>query len=250
MITILSPAKNMKMIQYRNLNISKPINMEKTNILASILKQKQPYELENILKLNPELAFQAFANFQAFDLSRKGTPAILAYHGLLYKHLNAHDFTKSELVFANEHLCILSAFYGILKPLDGILPYRLEMNCKLKIEQKNLYEFWANIPYEFCKDECIINLASAEYARLIQSYAEKEQFITCDFLDYKKGEFKILPAYAKMARGAMARFIVKNKVNVPEKLKEFDWDDYEFSEKMSKENHFVFIRDFGLTSLC
>lgn len=249
MIAILSPAKNMQMKEYENLKISKPSNLEKTNILLSILKQKHPYELESLLKLNPELAFQAFVNFQEFDSNKKGTPAILAYHGLLYKHLNARDFTKSELTFANQHLCILSAFYGALKPLDGILPYRLELNCKLKIEEKNLYQFWEDIPYQFCKDEIIINLASVEYSKLIKSYAEKGKFITCDFFDYKKGTFKILPAFAKMARGAMARFIIKNKINAPEKLKDFCWEDYEFSEKLSKKNHFVFVRDYELTSL-
>lgn len=251
MIAVLSPAKNMKMEKCHYF-LTRPSCIEQSQLLYNRLKEFSPWELESILQCNSKIAFQAFLDYQNFDFKKEGTGALFAFQGLLYQNISPKDFTQEDINFAQEHLRMLSAFYGILKPCDGILPYRLEMQSKLKIEEKGLYTFWGKSIYEqlFQYKKPVINLSSAEYTKLIQPYVtERDCFITCKFLTYKKGKYSMIPTMAKMARGQMARFIIKNKIETPEGIKAFSWEDFTYSQEWSDEKNYVFLQDMGLEGI-
>lgn len=244
MITIISPAKNMKVNTESGLEVQKPRFLDHTKIIMEQLKQYQPWELETLMKINEKLAVQTFLDTQNFELSKKGTPALFAYDGLVFKNIAADQFSKEEVAYANDHLRILSACYGSVRPLDEILPYRLEMQCKMKVEGKSLYQFWDDTLYEslYMEDKQILNLASEEYAKTIRKYAKKDSFTDVEFLTYHKGKLKTLATWAKMARGQMVSFIIKNKIDSPKDVKAFDWNGYEFEESLSTESKYVFVQ--------
>lgn len=244
MLTIISPAKNMKIRKRDDLSLSKTAFPKETEEIIKELKKYQPYELETLMKINEKLAVQAFMDIQNFDLHKAGTPAILTYDGLVFKNIDAETFSVEEMEFINMHLRILSACYGAVRPLDEILPYRLEMQCKLKIDDKSLYQFWGDLLYKevYRENQIVLNLASEEYAKAIRKYAKYDKFIDVEFLTYRKGKLRTITTSAKMARGQMVRFITKNRIDEPEQIKAFDWNDYEFEESMSNEKKYVFIQ--------
>lgn len=244
MITIISPAKNMKVFEDTGFQMTRPRFENKTNEVMQKLKTYQPWELESLMKINEKLAVQTFLDTQNFDLSRKGTPALLAYDGLVFKNIQADHFSKEEMQYAQEHVRILSACYGSVRPLDEILPYRLEMQCKMKIGEENLYQFWGDSLYKslYGEDQKILNLASEEYAKAIRKYAKGRSFTDVEFLTYHKGKLRTLATWAKMARGQMVSYIVKNKIDDPEQIRKFDWNGYEYEESLSTESKYVFIQ--------
>lgn len=244
MLTIISPAKNMKIRKRDDVSLSKVMFPKETEQIINELKKYQPYELETLMKINEKLAIQAFMDIQNFDLHQKGTSAILTYDGLVFKHIDAKTFSVEEMEFMNMHLRILSACYGVVRPLDEILPYRLEMQCKLKLDDKSLYQFWGDLLYGevYRENQVVLNLASEEYAKIIRKYAKHDRFIDVEFLTYHKGKLRTITTSAKMARGQMVRFIVQNRIDKPEQIKAFDWNDYEFEESMSNEKKYVFIQ--------
>lgn len=247
MIALLSPAKNMQQgfPDWMGSQITQPQFMEQTNLLYQTLRALAPWELESWFRINPQLAMKAACNYQDFDSGAQGTPAIFAYSGLAYTNLHAQDFDLDEILFAQDHLRILSAFYGILRPCDGILPYRLEMACKLKFEGKSLYQFWGDRLYKalFSLEEPVINLASKEYAKVITPYLHRgNKWITCDFVTYRKGKYTTLATEAKMARGQMVRYLIQNRLTQPEQLKKFDWNGYQFVPDQSSVDRYVFER--------
>lgn len=245
MIVILSPAKNMRPGHLDGLKITRPRHLEKTRRLNALLKTYDPWELESLLSINPKLAINAWSNYHDMDLNRVGTPALLAYNGLAYHHLFASDFTLEDFHFAAEHLRILSAFYGVLRPSDGILPYRLQLQCKLKVDGKSLYAFWADMIYQdlFQTGQAVINLCSQEYAKTVSPYLlENDTFITCRFLSRRAGRLCCTATNAKMARGQMARYIIKNHITSPRELRSFDWNGYVFSQALSNSTEYVFIQ--------
>lgn len=245
MIALLSPARNMQPGSLPEGSPTSPMFIKQTKQIIEVLKTCQPWQYESLLKLTPELAWDAFARHQDFDLSQPGTPALLAYQGLAFLHLNARDFTSADYDFADRHLRIASALYGLLTPKNGIQPYRLELHCKLKIDGLSLYRFWGDQIYNelFSSGEPVIDLASREYAKLAASFLRpSDPWITCDFMTPVRGKLKTLPSYAKIARGEMARFIVKNRLENPEDLKRFSRDGYRFAEGISTSGRFVFIR--------
>lgn len=244
MITIISPAKNMKVVKRENVSLSHTVFQDKTKQIIEKLKKYQPYELETLMKVNEKLAVQAFLDIQNFDFNKEGTMAILAYDGLVFKNIGAENFSIEELEYVNNHLRILSACYGCVKPLDEILPYRLEMQCKLKLNDKSLYQFWGELLYKevYKENQIVLNLASEEYAKTIRKYAKQDKFIDVEFLTYHKGKLRTITTSAKMARGQMVRFIMENRIDEPEQIKGFDWNDYEFEESMSNEKKYVFIQ--------
>lgn len=246
MIVILSPAKNMKEIQKENIKTSKPIFKEKTEFLHKKLKLLEPWEIESLMKVNPEIAMKSFAYFNDFSFELKGYPAIFSYNGLAYKNINPDDFTDNEINFSNNHIRIISAFYGIIKACDEILPYRLDFNNKFKINNMNLYKFWGNLIYNetFKTRQPVINLSSSEYYKTIIPFLkENDTFITIDFLNLRKGKLVITPTAAKMARGQMTRYIIKNKITSPEYLKKFEWNGYEYEKSISDNKKYVFIQN-------
>jgi len=245
MIAFLSPARNM---QPGRLPAGKPTPLpypEQTERLVGLLKDCPPWSFEYMLKLNPELAWEAFTRYQDLDLNRPGTPALLAYKGLAFLHLNPQDFTAADFAFAKDHLRIASALYGLLSPTDAIQPYRLELRSRFKVDGKTLYRFWGDLPFRalFSSGEPVINLASREYSQLVYPFLRPgDRFIACEFLTHVRGKLRTLPSRAKMARGEMARFLIKNRLEDPEQLKRFARDGYRFSERLSSSVRFVFIQ--------
>lgn len=247
MIAILSPAKNMLPVVRDGLVLSRPAFPEQTQQLAKLLQGYASWELESLMKINPELAFKAYLDFQEFSLRNPGTAAILTYHGLAFQHVNAPAFSPDELAFADRHVRILSAFYGLLRPLDGILPYRLEMQAKVKINGKNLYAFWGDLLYQALAKErqTIANLASAEYSKAVSPYLQPtDSWITCQFLVCRAGKWKALATESKMARGEMVRWMVQNQVQTPRDLQEFTWQDYRFAPLRSSDSLYVFTKEW------
>lgn len=250
MITVISPAKNMRHIHIENIE---PIIYGKsrhftseTNIILNTLKNYSPWELSSLMKINEKLSLQSYSYYQDFNFEDKGVCGLLAYDGLAFKNIKAENFSKEDFSFADEHVKILDAFYGIVNPLDGILPYRLEMLYPIKIQDNNLYSFWSDKIYKklYSQDNVIINLASEEYAKIIRRYlCPGDTFIDIDFKVHKDGKLKTLATYAKMARGQMINYIVKNKLNNPDDLKLFTYNNFKFNENLSSSNKYVFIKE-------
>src|SRR5690606_26757626 len=201
---------------------------------------------ENIAALNHE----RFRNFTTPFTPENAKQALLAFKGDVYTDIEVENYSTKEFDFAQDHLRILSGLYGLLKPLDLIQPYRLEMKIKLKNSRgKDLYEFWGeritkaiNADLEKNKESVLINLASNEYYKVINPKKIKGEIITPVFKDHKDGQYKIIAFYAKRARGMMANFIIKKGLRNPEELKTFEEGGYEYSEPLSNEKEWVFIR--------
>jgi len=233
---------------------SAPRYIEKSGMLLKALKSKNPFELQEILGCNEKLTQEAFLYYQEMDLlsvdlgrisQKPFAPAVLSYDGLVFRGMQPEGFSHDDLAFANENLRILSAFYGVLRPLAGILPYRLELLSKLRMEGENLYSFWDRDYYNalFEDNEPLINLASEEYAKTIRKFLLPEnRFIDIVFLSFTKGKLRVTVTQTKTARGNMAGFIIRNKIALPQDLKQFRENDFKFEESLSFHNRFVFIR--------
>lgn len=243
---ILSPAKNMKIKRYEGHKLYKPIFIKQTKDLHKILKEFSSINIESLMKVNPKIAFNTYCKFQDFDINAKMGHAIISYDGLAYKSLDAQNFTKDDVLFANENIRIISAFYGILTPLTNISHYRLEMGLKMNVNShKSLYCFWQNRIYEhlYKNNDIIINLASKEYSKVITPFlVDNNKFIDIEFYTNKNGKHKIIATSAKIARGAMANYIVKNKIKDIEKIKNFRFDGYCYNKFLSNENKLIFIK--------
>lgn len=243
---IISPAKKMKIdndiIGHRQM----PIFLEETQILLDYLKGLAYEELKSIWKCSDNLARKNFNIIKGIDLNNNLTPAILSFQGLQYQYMGAEVFTHKQLDYINRHLRILSGFYGILKPLDGVVPYRLEMQSRLLDWQyKSLYEFWEEKIAKsiFSESHCIINLASKEYSKSISKYLDESiQFISCVFGELIDGKVIEKGTLAKMARGEMVRFMAENDIDQPENIKMFNRLNYVYKEELSDDNNYVFIR--------
>lgn len=246
MKVIISPAKNMRVITGEDLTLTSPKYINQAKYLVNILKEYTPFELESLMHINPKLAMETFVDFQNWSEQNQETPALLAYHGLQYMNIAPDTFSSEDFEFADETVRILSGLYGMVKASDKVCPYRLEMQCKLDIEGKNLYGFWGDTLYKelFQNQEVVINLASKEYSSVVEPYLSPfDRMITCDFKVMKGGKLRTLATEAKMARGQMVRYIIKNRITNPEALKEFSWNDYYFEPLQSLENKFTFIRN-------
>lgn len=249
MISIISPAKNMRNLKIDNI---KPkmygesrFFTKETKEIINELKKLTPWDIQSIMKVNEKIAFQSYAYFQDFNFDEEGVCGLLAYDGLVFKNIKAEEFTSEDFDFANNHVRILDAFYGIVNPLDGVLPYRLEMQYKININDKNLYKFWEDKLYKklYSEDKVIINLASEEYAKAVRGFLDKDDiFIDIDFKIHKDGKLKTMATYAKMARGQMIKYIIENKIDNPEDLKDFTFNGYKFDHNLSTNKKYVFIR--------
>ena len=243
---IISPAKKMNMdvdsLPYRNL----PQFLPQTELLYQRLREMSYEELKALWKCNDQIAKLNFERLQTMELRQRLTPAVLAYEGIQYQYMAPGVFTYQELDYIEEHLRILSGFYGILRPFDGVTPYRLEMQAKLKLRQANdLYEFWDDRISKslFSNTDCIINLASKEYSRCVSRYLpEKVQFITCVFGERKDGKILEKGTMCKMARGEMVRYMAQCQIENPEQIKSFGQLGYRFAPEESSETSYVFIK--------
>lgn len=243
MIGIISPAKNMIPAHREGLCLTKPVYEEESRQLAHTIAQLSPWELQSLMKVNEKLAAQAYMDYQDFE-EREKTAALLSYDGLVFKQLDRQSYGEEELQYAQDHLRILSGLYGILKPLDGIRPYRLEMQTPLKLPEGNLYRFWDRKLYEqlTAQDRVIVNLASEEYARTVRKWLlPSDRFIDVEFLVWRKGKLRTLATWAKQARGQMVQFMMEHKVREPEELTAFCWNDYTYRPELSSREKYCFV---------
>ena len=203
-------------------------------------------ELKKLWKCNDQIAQLNVRRLGDMDLRKGLTPAVLAYEGIQYQYMAPGVFTDGAFAYIQEHLRILSGFYGILKPFDGVTPYRLEMQAKLKIGQcKDLYAYWGDRLAKalFAETGCILNLASKEYSICISKYLPAPvRFITCVFGEEKNGKVIEKGTLCKMARGEMVRFMAQNQIQTPEQIRSFDRLNYRFDGVRSDESTYVFLR--------
>ena len=258
---IISPAK--KMVVDTDTFICKevPCFMEKTQILKDWICGLSYEEQKALWKCNDKIAQQNAERFARMDLYRNLTPAILAYDGIQYTYMAPAVFEDGQYAYVQEHLRILSGFYGVVKPMEGVVPYRLEMQAKVAVDgTRNLYEFWGEDLYRevmdgeaadgeatdgdaIDDDRVLINLASKEYSKCIEKYLRPgDRFITCIFGELEKGKVVQKGVYAKMARGEMVRYMASINARQPEQIRGFDRDGYVFDPDRSSEKEYYFIR--------
>lgn len=249
---LLSPAKKLNFdAEIPAIDYAQPLLWDKTVQLGKVLKKLSVKKIADLMKLSLDLSqlnYQRYQDFENEQTAAISKPAMFVFNGEVYTGLQAQDFNEKELQFANHHLRILSGLYGVLKPLDFMQPYRLEMGTKLANgKNKNLYEFWGNeihnhLKSDLAPNDTIINLASNEYFKAAKGKNFKNTIITPLFKDFKNGDYKTIMVFAKKSRGAMAHYIVKNKITDPEDLKGFDVDGYSFNDQLSSELEWVFTR--------
>ena len=249
MLVVISPAKKLNSSLSIDSVPTKPIFSKNATELALVAKRLTLKELKNLMGLSDNLAELNSARFASFGKQRS-LPAAFTFAGDTYKGLNVNSLSKSDIEWAQSHLRIISGLYGLLRPLDNIEPYRLEMGSKLKTEQgNNLYEYWnkkialaINELSDETNSKVLVNCASQEYFQAVDMASLKPKVITPVFMENKNGENKIISFYAKKARGLMARYIIENKVRKIEDLKEFNFENYKYRKELSTETNLIFLR--------
>ncbi len=243
---ILSPAKKMNVNTDDLAPCGFPAFMEQTEEIVHFLKGLSYGEAKKLWACNDRIAEQNYDRLQEMDLYHQLTPAILSYEGIAYQYMAPSVFENGQFAYVQEHLRILSAFYGVVRPMDGVTPYRLEMQAKAKIAgTKDLYDYWGDRLYRAVLDDSrvIINLASKEYSRCIETYLQPEDvYITCVFGEFSGEKIVQKGVYAKMARGEMVRFMAENRIGSPQEMKEFDRLGYGFRADLSDEKTYIFIK--------
>lgn len=249
---LISPAKSLNFkskaitCEYSN---AKYLEFSK-NIMIELKKLSVP-QIENLMKISNNLANLNYERFQNWNLpfdENYTKQAVFAFDGEVYNGLNANTLELKNIDYLQKNIRILSGLYGILNPLDNILPYRLEMGTSISIKKsKNLYEFWNKIVTTHLIDELeseeeLINLASTEYFKVIDSKKIKNKIITPQFKDYKNGKLSTISFFAKKARGTMVRFAIKNKIENVDDLKQFNDDNYQFNQNLSSDLNWIFTR--------
>lgn len=254
MLIILSPSKTQDFSPLPEPTAhTTPLFLEHSSLLAAELKKKQAPELASMMELSENLAELNYSRFQQWQppfTPDNAKQALFAFKGDVYTGIAAAEYSKETLAYAQEHLRILSGFYGLLRPLDLMQAYRLEMKIKLKNSRgADLYKFWGSLLTEEInrqlrqqQKEVLINLASNEYYKALQPKHISGRIITPQFKEFKGGTYKTIALFAKRARGLMTDFILQNRIETPELLKTFGTDGYSYSELLSKEDEWVFVR--------
>ena len=243
---IISPAKKMNVdrdsLPVRDL----PVFLDQTETILRELQGRSPAELQKLWKCNDAIATVNVERLENMDLHSRLTPAVLAYEGIQYQYMAPGVFTDQQCEYIQEHLRILSGFYGVLRPFDGVTPYRLEMQTKLSVGgAKDLYTFWNSslADHLFRESDCIINLASKEYSQCISKYLRPGvRFITCVFGEEKDGKIIEKGTMCKMARGEMVRYLAEGNITEPEGIRSFDRLHYAFDPGRSDGSTYVFLR--------
>lgn len=250
MLAVISPSKTQNFDPTGVDVFTQTRQMAQSGVLVAILKQKNQAEIATLMSISAKLATLNYDRFQTFQTPftlKNAKQALLAFKGDVYHGIDAPSLSQEDLDFAQQHLRMLSGLYGVVRPLDLIAPYRLEMGTKLaNAKGKNLYQFWGDkISRVLNEDESevIINLASNEYFKGIDKTALNAKIINIAFKQLKNDQYKIIGIYAKRARGLMVRFMLKNRLTEPESLKAFKVDGYQFSASLSNELTWVFTRD-------
>ncbi|MCD2492654.1 peroxide stress protein YaaA [Lacrimispora sp. NSJ-141] len=252
---MISPAKKMKEDMDSLEICGCPVFLEEADILRRYMRSLSFQEAKKLWCCNDKIAELNYRRFQTMDLKRRLTPALLAYEGIQYQYMAPAVFESESWKYIQERLRILSGFYGVLKPLDGVVPYRLEMQARAEVSgKKNLYEFWGRKLFEEVSKETdlILNLASREYSRCITEYlaegsrisgrSGRIRVLTCRFGEGRGNRIVETGTQVKMARGEMVRFLAENQVENPEEMKGFDGLGYHFSREMSEEDCYVFLK--------
>ena len=244
---ILSPAKKMKVDTDSFPCRSLPQLLPKTEQLYERLRGMSYQELKALWKCSDAIAKVNIERLETMDLRRNLTPAILAYEGIQYQYMAPGVFSDQALAYVEEHLRILSGFYGVLRPFDGVTPYRLEMQAKLSMGQgKDLYSFWGDSIAEtlFSETDCILNLASKEYSRCVSSHLNSRvKLITVSFCERKEGKLIEKGTLCKMARGEMVRYLAEHQIQDPEQIRDFHRLGYRFSPEESNDTTYAFIKE-------
>ena len=255
MLMVISPAKT---LDYETPpatpRFTLPAHLDHASELIAQLRELSPADISTLMDLSDKLAGLNAARFGSWspDFSpANAKQALLAFKGDVYTGLHADDFNDADFDFAQQHLRMLSGLYGLLRPLDLMQPYRLEMGTKLANSRgKNLYEFWderisgwLNEALAAQGDDVLLNLASNEYFSAVKRKALHARVINTEFKDLKNGQYKIISFYAKKARGLMARYVIKERLQDPAGLKDFNSQGYRFSSEHSKADSLVFLRD-------
>jgi len=254
MLIVISPAKTLDFETESHIDdYTMPEFLDQSKKLVSALKKIKPNKLADLMSISPKLALLNFDRYHEWKIpydNEKGKQALLAFKGEVFSGIKAESYSVDDFKYAQENLRLLSGLYGVLRPLDLILPYRLEMGTKLETtKSKNLYEFWGdkitlsiNKKLKESNDNIIINLASNEYFKSINTKKLKVRIITPVFKDFHNGEYKMITVFAKKARGLMTSFILQNKITDPDQLKLFDMEKYYYNDELSSEDNTVFTR--------
>ena len=245
---IISPAKKMNIDTDTLACRSVPVFLDETAELLAWMRNLTFAQAKEVWKCKDKIAEQNYRRFQEMDLERNLTPAVIAYEGIQYQYMAPAVFGGAQTDYIQEHLRVLSGFYGVLKPFDGVTPYRLEMQAKAS-EAGDLYRFWGDKLYrEVTWEEqgggsLIVNLASKEYSKCVEKYLTSEdRYLTIVFGELTDGKVKQKGTFAKMARGEMVRYLAENDVQEPERIKGFDRLGYQFAENLSSEKEYVFLK--------
>jgi len=254
MLLLLSPAKKLDYdTPVRTTLHTQPMFIDQASELIKVLKKKSAAEIADLMKLSDALANLNVERYAAwkpvFDTSNS-RQAVLAFNGDVYEGLQAGSLSAARLDWAQEHVAILSGLYGVLRPLDLMQPYRLEMGTRLATPKgKNLYEFWGSTIADYLnerlagqKTPIVVNLASEEYFKSVDLKVLKARVVQCVFQDWKNGAWKVISFHAKRARGLMARYAIEHKVAKPEGLQKFDSEGYAFDASASSADKLVFRR--------
>ncbi|MBF8794453.1 peroxide stress protein YaaA [Pseudomonas monteilii] len=259
MLTVISPAKT---LDYDTPPVTQrftlPQYLDDSQELITQLREFTPAQISELMHLSDKLAGLNAARFGSWTpdfTPANAKQALLAFKGDVYTGLDAESLSEDDFTYAQDHLRMLSGLYGLLRPLDLMQPYRLEMGTKLaNARGKDLYAFWGTRISEWLNqaladqgDDVLLNLASNEYFSAVKRSALNARVIDVDFKDLKNGQYKIISFYAKKARGMMSRFVIQERIDDPEQLKRFDVQGYYYSAEQSKQDHLVFLRDHPAT---
>lgn len=249
---VLSPAKSLDFeTALPTKEYTQPEFLKHSEQLNKLLKKKSVKALSELMSISKDLSQLNYERNQEWQLpftKENARPAIYAFNGDVYRGLEAYTIPKNKIEKVQNTVRILSGLYGVLKPLDLIQPYRLEMGTKLSVgKNKNLYEFWKKdittlLNDELKDDELFLNLASVEYFKAVDTKTLKVPIIDVDFKELKNGDYKTIGVYAKLARGLMTRYIIDNNADTLDDVKGFDLENYRFHEKLSADNKLVFTR--------
>jgi cytoplasmic iron level regulating protein YaaA (DUF328/UPF0246 family) len=253
MLFVLSPAKSLDYDTPTHVEATKPLFIPQATELISILRTKRSEDVAALMDLSPALAdlnVARYAKWSTRSTAKNSKPAVLAFDGDVYDGLQAKTLGDDDLDWAQQHVAILSGLYGVLRPLDKLQPYRLEMGTALATPRgRNLYEFWGTtIADHLAKrlkadaSPVLVNLASQEYFRAVDQRRLKARIVECVFEDWKGGDYKVISFFAKKARGLMARYAILNRIATPQGLQRFDLDGYAYAPAVSAPDRLVFRR--------
>ncbi|MDO8449008.1 MAG: peroxide stress protein YaaA [Rhodoferax sp.] len=254
MLFLLSPAKSLDFeTPAGDVPHTQPLFVKQSTALIHLLQQQSPQEIAGLMSLSNTLAGLNVARYAAWRpkfTAKNAKQAVLAFNGDVYEGLDAKSLKPDELAWTQDHICILSGLYGVLRPLDWMQPYRLEMGTQLEnAHGNNLYKFWGSQISDYLNERLqrdvspvVVNLASQEYFKAVDTKALKARVIECVFEEYKNGQYKIISFYAKRARGLMARYAATHRVVTPKQLQGFDAEGYAFEAIVSKPERLVFRR--------